>query len=58
MVVVDGQDVPLGNHLHSASPSEVKLVEATLKAIRIGRRHAAGRPPAEASSPDRRPRLR
>jgi transposase len=38
MVVVDGAGVPLGNHLHSASPSEVKLVEATLKAIRVGRR--------------------
>ena len=27
MVVVDGQGVPLGNHLDSASPSEVKLLE-------------------------------
>ncbi len=45
MVVVDGQGIPLGNHLHSASPSEVKLVEATLKAIRIGGRHGAGRSP-------------
>jgi transposase len=44
MVVVDGAGVPLGNHLHSASPSEVKLVEATLKTIRVGRRHGAGRP--------------
>jgi transposase len=44
MVVVDGQGLPLGNHLHSASPSEVKLVEATLATIRIGRRHRAGRP--------------
>jgi len=44
MVVVDGAGVPLGDHLHSASPSEVKLVEATLAAIRIGRRHRAGRP--------------
>lgn len=38
MVVVDGAGVPLGNHLHSASPSEVKLVEATLQAVRVGRR--------------------
>ena len=44
MVVVDGAGVPLGNHLHSASPSEVKLVEATLETIRVGRRHAADRP--------------
>jgi len=44
MVVVDGQGVPLGNLLHSASPSEVKLVEATLATIRVGRRHPAGPP--------------
>jgi transposase len=44
MVVVDGQGLPLGDHLHSASPSEVKLVTATLQAIRVGRRHRAGRP--------------
>jgi hypothetical protein len=44
MVVVDGSGLPLGNHLHSASPSEVKLVEATLATIRVGRGHRAGRP--------------
>ena len=44
MVVVDGAGLPLGNHLHSASPSEVKLVEATLATIRVRRRHRAGRP--------------
>jgi transposase len=44
MVVVDGAGLPLGDHLHSASPSEVKLVEATLAAIRVGRRHRAGCP--------------
>ena len=44
MVVVDGKGIPLGDHLHSASPSEVKLVAATLAAIRVGRRHRAGRP--------------
>jgi transposase len=44
MVVVDGAGLPLGNHLQSASPAEVKLVEATLATIRIGRRHRAGRP--------------
>jgi transposase len=43
MVVVDGQGLPLGNHLHSASPSEVKLVAATLATIQVGRRQA-GRP--------------
>ena len=44
MVVVDGAGLPLGDHLHSASPSEVRLVEATLATIRVGRRHHAGRP--------------
>jgi transposase len=44
MVVVDGQGVPLGDYLHSASPAEVKLVEKTLAAIRVRRRHRAGRP--------------
>jgi transposase len=38
MVVVDDAGVPLGNHLHAASPSEVKLVEATLQTVTIGRR--------------------
>src|ERR1700693_2566247 len=44
MVVVDGQGLPLGKHLHSASPSEVKLVAATLATIRVGRRHRGGHP--------------
>jgi transposase len=44
MVVVDGRGLPLGNYLHSASPAEVRLAETTLAAIRIGRRHHAGRP--------------
>ena len=44
MVVVDGRGVPLGNSLHSASPSEMRLAEQTLAAIRVGRRHHAGRP--------------
>ena len=44
MVVVDGQGVPLGDYLHSASPAEVKLVEKTLAAIRVRRRHHGGRP--------------
>ena len=29
MVVVDGEGVPLGSHLGSASPNEVTLIEAT-----------------------------
>jgi transposase len=44
MVVVDSQGVPLGDQLHSASPAEVRLAETTLAAIRVGRRHGAGRP--------------
>src|SRR5438876_6511887 len=44
MVVVDGRGIPLGDHLCSASPSEVRLAETTLAAIRVGRRHHAGRP--------------
>jgi transposase len=42
MVVVDGQGVPLGNHLDSASPHEVTLIEKTLSTISVPRRH--GRP--------------
>ena len=37
MVVVDGQGIPLGNHLDSASPGEVKLLEKTLKTIAVPR---------------------
>ena len=44
MVVVDGQGLPLGNDLHSASPAEVRLAEGTLQTIRVGRRHRPGRP--------------
>jgi len=44
MVVVDGQGVPLGDRLHSASPAEVKLAETTLASIRVRRRHHPGRP--------------
>ena len=42
--LVDGAGLPLGDHLHSASPSEVRLAEVTLQSIRVGRRHHAGRP--------------
>jgi transposase len=44
MVVVDGAGVPLGDHLCSASPAEVKLAETTLAAICVGRLHRVGRP--------------
>ena len=44
MVVVDGAGVPLGDHLHSAFPSQVRLAEVTLAHIRVGRRHRPGRP--------------
>ena len=44
MVVVDGKGVPLGNHLHCASPAEVRLAEETLATICVGRCHRAGRP--------------
>jgi len=44
MVVVDGQGVPLGDYLHSASPADVRLVEKTLVSIRVKRRHRSGRP--------------
>jgi transposase len=43
MVVVDGQGVPLGNLLESASPTEVKLVEPTLATIAVPR-GGRGRP--------------
>jgi len=43
MVVVDGQGIPLGNHLDSASPSEVTLLEETLNQVSV-RRKGRGRP--------------
>ena len=33
MVVADGQGIPLGGYLCSASPAEVTLVEATLASL-------------------------
>ncbi len=44
MVVVDGQGVPLGKQLYSASPHEARLAEETLGSIRVTRRHRGGRP--------------
>jgi transposase len=43
MVVVDGEGVPLGNLLESASPAEVTLVESTLETIAVPRK-GRGRP--------------
>jgi len=43
MVVVDGQGIPLGSILASASPAEVKLAEETLEAVKVPRA-ARGRP--------------
>ena len=43
MVVVDGEGLPLGIHVTSATPAEVTLVEPTLKTIRVPRR-GVGRP--------------
>jgi transposase len=43
MVVVDGQGIPLGGTITSASPAEVKLAEETLETIKVPRR-GRGRP--------------
>jgi transposase len=43
MVVVDGQGIPLGKQLYSASPNEVRLAEETLASVRVSRRRG-GRP--------------
>jgi len=43
MVVVDGQGIPLGGLLESASPNEVTLIEPTLKTIAVPRA-GPGRP--------------
>ena len=43
MVVVDGQGIPLGNYLESASPSEVTLIEPTLERVGVPR-PGRGRP--------------
>ncbi len=43
LVVVEGQGVPLGVSVHSASPAEVTLVEDTLKTIAVPR-GGRGRP--------------
>lgn len=43
MVVADGQGIPLGSKLFSASPAEVTLAEETLNAVQVPRL-GAGRP--------------
>ena len=35
MLVVDGNGVPIGFHLDSASPAEVKLAERALQSVRV-----------------------
>jgi transposase len=49
MVVVDGKGIPLGAHLDSASPSEMKLLETTIDKIAVSR-NGRGRP---RKNPDR-----
>ncbi len=43
MVVADGKGIPLGAHLDSASPAEVKLVDKTLATVSVPRK-GRGRP--------------
>jgi len=43
MVVVDGQGIPLGAQLASASPAEVSLAESTLAEVKLPR-WGRGRP--------------
>ena len=42
-MVVDGEGVPLGSLLASASPAEVTLIEAALKTVAVPRRRGAPR---------------
>ena len=44
VVLVDGQGTPLGLHVDSASPSEVRLLVQTLATVRVARPHQRGRP--------------
>ena len=44
MVLVDGRGTPLGLHVDSASPAEVKLLVPTLETVRVGSAHQPGRP--------------
>ena len=49
MVVVDGEGVPIGVSVHSASPAEITLIEETLSTIRVPR----GGPGRPRSRPER-----
>ena len=49
MVLADGQGIPLGVSLHSASPGETQLAPETLATVRVGRR----RPGRPRQNPDR-----
>jgi len=44
MVVVDGEGIPLGKQLYSASPHEAPLAEETLASVHVSRGHHGGRP--------------
>jgi transposase len=44
MVLVDGAGTPLGAYLDTASPAEVRLLEATLDTVAVGRPGRPGRP--------------
>lgn len=46
MVVGDGEGLPLGVHLGSASPAEIRLLESTLSTVRVPR-SGPGRPKAK-----------
>lgn len=44
MVLADGAGTPIGVHLDSASPAEVKLVDKTLDTVSVARAHHPGHP--------------
>jgi transposase len=44
MVLADGAGTPIGIHLDSASPAEVRLVDKTLDTVSVACAHHPGRP--------------
>ena len=44
MLLVDGLGTPLGAHLDSASPAEVRLLDKTLDTVSVSRAHRPGHP--------------
>jgi transposase len=44
MVLVDGRGTPLGLHVDSASPSEMKLLIPTLETVKVASSTCSGRP--------------